>query len=163
MPQLNLGLTRLSANDQHAIEAQHARLEQILHDLCDTCSEFNRHADCSLCAREKVACCQGRLPSFLYDFLDLVAEHFETEEQIMDQLLQPSETAYGEYLQRHREEHTNLMREVKKLIQQSSALSKQGNVSEAIRLFHQLISQRFSEHAHSFDNPLLKPELRVIN
>jgi hypothetical protein len=163
MPQINPGFTGLAANDQRAIEAQHARLEQLLKDLCDTCSEFNRHADCSLCPREKVACCQGRLPSFLYDFLDLVADHFETEEQIMSQLLQPSEIAYREYLRRHREEHANLMREVKQLIQQSGELSKQGNVGEAIRLFHQLISRRFSEHAHSFDNPLLKPELKMMN
>lgn len=163
MPQINLGLTRLAANDQRAIQAQHARLEQLLNDLSDTCSEFYRHADCSLCPREKVACCQGRLPSFLYDFLDLVADHFETEEQIMSQLLQPSETAFSEYLRHHREEHANLMREVKQLIQQSSALSKQGNVGEAIQLFHQLISRRFREHAHSFDDPLLKPELRVMN
>lgn len=162
MPQLNQGLTRLSANDQHAIEAQHARLERLLTDLRDTCSKFSSHVDCQLCSREEVACCQGRLPSFLYDFLDLVAEHFETEEQIMGQLLQPSETAYSEYLRHHREEHANLMREVKQLILQSRELSTQGNTGEAIRLFYQLISHRFSEHAHSFDDPLLKPELRGV-
>ncbi len=143
----------LSASDRRIIDDEHARLDRFLRDLCETCPEFTSLEDCHNCGHEKTASCQGRLPSFFYDFHDLVAEHFENEEKIMAGKLQSEEER--DYLRRHQEEHARLMREVRSLIKESTELSQRGNVAAAIRRFHHLIKDRFSEHADSYDKILL--------
>lgn len=153
MPQINSNFIALSAVDRQLIEEEHARLERFLCDLCDTCSEFMSKVDCHRCDKEKVASCQGRLPSFFYDFHDLVAEHCEHEEKIMYGISQTEEL--NDYLRLHQEDHARIMQDVKQLIQESTVLIQQGNVAVAIRQFYQLIKDRFGEHARSFDNILL--------
>ena len=144
----------LSTADRMLIDAEHARLEQFLCDLRDTCENFGAQGDCYRCSRAQVATCQGRLTSFFYDFLDLIAEHFENEEKIM----LGSFPASGEddEIARHQKEHARLMMEVKGLMRESAEFSSQGNPSEAIRRLEKKISELFGEHAHTFDSRFLK-------
>lgn len=149
----NLLSIRLSPADRHLIENDHARLERFLSDLRDTCSHFMSAEGCNKCGFEKVATCKGRLPSYFYDFYDLVSEHCENEEFIMSKL--PHSELLEEFLRLHKEDHARLMRELKILIQESTMLVNQGNVAVSIRQFYQLINDSFSAHAHCFDNILL--------
>lgn len=153
MSLLAQNLNELSTDDRQLIEAEHARLEQFLQDLYDTCTEMVSSQDCDHCDRGKFAACQGRLPSFFYDFYDLVADHFENEEKIMSDTLH-SDIGY-EFLRQHNREHAKLMREVKDLIDESSVLNRQGEVAEAIRHFYAKVTEMFGEHARLFDSRLL--------
>lgn len=116
MPLENQPMGILSAADRLLIEEEHTRLERMLNDLCDTCSNFATLTDCRHCSKEKIASCQGRLPSFFFDFQDFVAEHFENEESIMDRMIRPSDI--NEYLRKHQQEHATLMLSVKRLVQE---------------------------------------------
>lgn len=140
----------LSAGDRLLIDAEHARLEQFLCDLRDTCENFGAQGDCYRCSRTQVATCQGRLTSFFYDFLDLIAEHFENEEKIMRNTLPPVDE--DQYFVRHQQEHARLVLEVRALMRESAEYSSQGNPSEAIRRLESKISELFGEHAHTFDS-----------
>lgn len=159
MPQINTNLITLSAADRQLIEKEHARLERFLCDLSDICSEHVSiadglsAADCRKCGNEKFSSCQGLLPSFFYDFHDLLAEHFESEEKIMISL--PQTEALNKYFRQHQEDHALLMQELQQLIQESTALVRQGNIAEAILQFQQLIKSKLREHDHFFDGALM--------
>jgi hemerythrin len=138
----------LEADDLALIEQEHARLEHFLQRLSDTCSELESDHSCQACDREKQACCQGRLTSFLYDFLDLVAEHFENEEMILcEKLGLPTD----EYFQQHHAAHMRLMRELTDMIRDASVLNRQGLTVEAIRQLYRWIQENFTEHARRYD------------
>lgn len=154
MLQLVQEISGLSAEDHRLIEDEHARLERFLHDLRDTCKEFCTQNDCQGCERERIASCRGRLTSFFYDFLDLVAEHFENEEKIMRGSLLAMEDS--PYYRQHQEEHASLMREMRTLMQESAALSEQGNTAQAIRQLYSRVTARFGEHARLYDTPFLR-------
>ena len=154
MLQLDHIFSELSAADRLLIDEEHARLEQFLHDLRDTCENFGAQGDCYGCSRAQVATCQGRLTSFFYDFLDLVAEHFENEEKIMYVSLPAADD--NEFFRQHQAEHARLMSEVKSLMRESSAQSNRGNPSEAIRQLDRKIAEMFGVHAHTFDAPFLQ-------
>ncbi len=139
--------------DRQLIEDEHAHLARLLCDLCDVCSAPALDVDCQLCSREKVASCQGRLPSFFHDFREFANAHFEHEEKIAASI--KSSSTDGMNLKLHRQAHANLMREINQLIQESSAMNLQGNVRRAIRHFHQLILDKFGEHTGLFDDPML--------
>ncbi len=145
--------TLLSAADRQLIEAEHARLEQFLNDLRDTCEKYRSSGNCFGCDREQVATCQGRLTSFFFDFLDLIAEHFDNEERIMRDVL-PSSDLEG-YFHQHQAAHARLTREVRELMRESAIFSNQGNPSEAIRRLERKISELFGRHAHVFDDVFL--------
>lgn len=146
-------VTPLTEADRALIEAEHHRLEQMLNDLCSTCCHFLSKLDCVHCNHETMATCQGRLPSFLFDFHDFVSEHIDNEESIMEHTLPADE--FGDYLKAHQKEHVQLLREVRDMIDDAYRLGRQGNVAAAIRQFHALITERFSEHARNFDSILL--------
>lgn len=146
--------SELAAVDRLLIDEEHARLEQFLNDLCDTCDNFSAQGECYGCSRAQVATCQGRLASFFYDFLDLVAEHFEHEETIMRGIMTTTEDERHFLL--HQAEHARLMSEVKSLMRESSAISRQGNPSEAMRRLDRMIAEMFGVHAHIFDVPFLQ-------
>ena len=153
MTQLDQDFNVLSAADRLLIDAEHARLEQFLSDLRDTCENFDLQGDCYGCSRAQVATCQGRLTSFFYDFLDLVTEHFENEENIMrNTLLAPEDESY---FRLHQQEHARLLQEVRELMRESAVSSSQGNPSGAIRRLESKISELFGQHAHGFDSALL--------
>jgi hemerythrin len=146
--------SELSAEERLLLDEEHARLERFLADLRDTCENFSAEGDCFSCSRAQVATCQGRLNSFNYDFLDLVAEHFENEEAIMLNSLKAADEDV--YFLRHRAEHVRLMTEVKDLMRESADLSRQGNPSEAIRRLERKVAEMFGDHAHVFDVPFLQ-------
>lgn len=153
MSQLDDVSNNLSPADRQIIDEEHERLEQFLHDLRDTCENFSAHGNCYHCSRAQVATCQGRLTSFFYDFLDLVAEHFENEERIMSNTLLIADD--DQYFRQHQAEHARLIREVRELMYESAVFSNQGNPSEAIRRLFLKISEMFGEHAHAFDSAFL--------
>jgi len=148
----------LSPSERHLIDEEHARLEQFLEDLRDTCENFGKQGNCFGCNRTQVATCQGRLNSFFYDFLDLVDAHFETEEKIMLGSLKASNE--DDFFKKHQAEHARLMAEVKDLMRESSIFSQQGNPSEAIYRLENKLVELFGEHANAFDTPFLRATLR---
>jgi hypothetical protein len=154
MPQPDPNPSALSPADRQQIEREHQRLAMFLHDLHDTCCKFQTLDDCQGCGREKIACCQGRLASFRFDFFDLVAEHIENEEQIMRNSL--GEAGCDEFLRSHQDEHIRLMREMNDWMREMAALNKEGHTAAAIRKLHRQISARFGEHAEFFDHPFLE-------
>jgi hemerythrin len=148
-----LRLDMLSEADRLVLEKEHARLESFLCDLHAVCSHPHTSDSCHhACGNEKMAACQGRLTSFLYDFLDLVAEHFENEEEIM----RSSMTAASHLAQidSHRQEHARLMHEVGTMVQEASDLNKRGDAAAAIKRISSKIIQLFGEHARVFDSAL---------
>jgi Asp-tRNA(Asn)/Glu-tRNA(Gln) amidotransferase A subunit family amidase len=138
----------LEADDLVLIEREHARLEHFLQRLSDTCSELETDHSCLACDGEKQACCQGRLTSFLYDFMDLVAEHFENEEMILCEKLG---LRTEEYFQQHHAAHMKLMRELTDMIRDATELNRQGLTAEAIRQLNRWIQENFTEHARRYD------------
>lgn len=142
----------LNPADRQLIDQEHARLEQFLHNLGDTCCELGSQKNCTNCARDKFASCQGRLTSFHYDFLDLVTEHFENEEKIMCDRLRMSN---DEYFHKHRGAHAKLMRDLTEMMRVSSILNRRGNTAEAIRQICRWIEVNFAEHARTYDGVLL--------
>lgn len=143
MAQENPNFIMLSPADRQLIEEDHARLRKFLCDLCDTCGEPASAGDCQHCGHEKFASCKGLLPSFFYDFQDILAVHFETEERIMSGI--PHTETTKAYFQQHQDDHALLMLELHQLMQESIALIQHGNAGEAIRKFQQLIRNRLHE------------------
>lgn len=144
----------LSASDRQLIDAEHARLETFLRELRETCCAFDDTKECQHCDRERIACCQGRLVSFTYDFLDFVVEHFEHEERIMSKVFSALEPAS---VFQHHQEHTQLVRSIEGLMHALSGMSKQGHTAVAIREFHARATEMFDAHTLSFDAKLLQP------
>lgn len=142
----------LDPADRQLIDREHARLEGFVHNLRETCVRFDTPLACASCSREKFASCQGRLTSFCYDFMDLVAEHCENEERIICNSLRISN---DEYFQRHKAEHARLMRDMAELMSEVSAMNRSGDTAQAIRLLHQWISETFEAHAHTYDQVFL--------
>lgn len=139
----------LAHSDRELLDHEHARLEQFLRDLSETCIEFLSKSGCEGCDQATQACCQGRLTSFYYDFLDLVAEHIENEESIIGRYL--ANPADSLYFREHQQAHWAVMRELRQLMDQSIALSRQGETAAAIRRLHEEITVMFGEHAQDFD------------
>lgn len=154
IPQTQHDFAVIPEADRLRIEEEHAHLATFLRDLRDTCTEFESMHECHGCGSEKSASCHGRLASFQFDLLDLVAEHFENEEGIMrDNIASPEDS---QFFRRHQAEHARLLDEIKnKLIRESSSLSHQGQTVAAIRLLHVKITEIFKHHANEFDEKLL--------
>jgi hypothetical protein len=140
----------IARDDLEALDHEHVRLEQFLRDLCDTCTEFLSGSGCQGCDQVTQACCQGRLVSFYYDFLDLVSEHIENEESIIARYLAHPEDS--RFFREHQQAHAAVIQELRLLMEQSIALSRQGETADAIRRLHEQISAMFGEHASQFDS-----------
>jgi len=153
MLQLDQNSSAISAADRLLVEQEHFRLEAFLHDLRGTCSKLGAALDCG-CDKEQMACCQGRVASFYYDFLDLAATHFDNEENIMRASLPAADDDV--YFQSHQQAHARLLREVQASMRQALALSKQGKTAAAIQLLYRQISAMFGEHGHAYDAVLLR-------
>lgn len=151
--QSDLLSNELSTADRLLLDEEHARLEQFWHDLRETCTEFESGVDCRGCSQDLLATCQGRLVSFIYDFLDLTAEHFEHEEAILRRLLpSPDDDVH---VHAHQMEHVRLLRVVHDLAREAARLNTQGLSAEAIRLLYRKICELFGEHARNYDTPFL--------
>lgn len=145
----------LSASERQMIEGEHARLEKFLGDLRTTCCNFDLVADCQSCAREKIASCHGQLVSFTHDFLELVIEHCENEEDIMSEVF-IAHQSHTSFLH-HRQEHVKLVRSMESLMLALPGKSRQGHTAAALREFHARATEAFSKHSREFDATLLQP------
>lgn len=146
-------IAHLTTDRRLSLEENYAHLEQCLcelYELCDACNSTNP-CDAHVCTRERKAACQGRLNSFFYDFQYLMSRHFEQEEKILGDIL---ESVDDNHLRRHQKENERLLQEVNHLVQQSSVLSRQGNVPAAIGQFYHLISEKLGEHMRFFNYSL---------
>jgi hypothetical protein len=152
MTQREYGFDTLSERDRLLIEGEHSRMGLFLKELRDTCCEYETTNTCQECGQEKAACCQGRLASFSYDFLDMVEQHFENEESILRGLMSSSEDE--PYFLLHKQAHEMLMLELRGVMQESLMMNKQGRTAEAFRLLYQRTLAMFGEHASSFDSIL---------
>lgn len=149
------GFTFLPEEDRLRIEEEHARLAIFLRDLRNTCSEFESQQDCHDCGSEKTSSCQGRLASFQFDLLDMVAQHYENEESIMRNNLATPED--GLIFRSHQAEHARILDDIRKnLVRESSTLNRQGNTVAAIRLLYEGIVTIFEAHENEFDFVLPK-------
>ena len=144
----------LSDERRQLLEQNHAHLKQCLCDLyalCDACSAAQIADSAHSCSKEKKSACQGRLNSFFYDFQFLISKHFEQEEKVLGDIL---DAVDDNHLRRHQQENERLLQEVRHLVQETSALSRQGNVSAAIGKFYALISEKLREHMRFFNDSL---------
>ncbi len=153
MSRLDQPFLQIDPGDRALIDAEHARLEQFMLDLRDTCENFNKHGDCFQCTRAQVATCQGRVTSFFYDFMDLIAEHVENEEAIMRRMLIDADN--DAHFRAHQVEHARLLRDVRELMRKASVHATQGNPSASIRLLFIKIAEMFGEHARQYDGEFL--------
>jgi len=155
MSQIKPDVTTIPDADQSRIEEEHAHLEQFVKDLVNTCTEFESMKGCEQCGREQCASCQGRLASFQFDFLDLVAEHLDNEENIMRKYLVSPEDS--RYFKSHQAEHVRLLDEIRNnLLRESTRLNRQGRTAEAIRMLHGKLAEIFEDHCKDYDGMLLK-------
>ncbi len=140
---------RIPEEDRLRIEEEHTRLATFLRDLRNTCSEFESRQDCHDCGSEKTSSCQGRLASFQFDLLDMVAQHYENEENIMrNNLATPDD---DRIFRSHQAEHARILDNIrKKLIRESSAINRQGNTAAAIRLLYEGMVTIFEAHENEF-------------
>jgi hypothetical protein len=71
-------IQELAPADYLVIEKEHKLLEKYLTNLRDACacSNMDHLPDCQTCDQERQTSCQGRLPSFLFDIVDLAGKHF---------------------------------------------------------------------------------------
>jgi hemerythrin len=134
----------LPPDDLNLVDEEHARMEKFLRDLYDTYSELEAEG-----GDARVASCHGRLTSFLYDFLDIISEHFENEERLMQACLVAPEDV--DYFRRHRAAHEKLARDVKVLLQETAELNRHGSTALAIRHLYQQIAVMFGEHSREYD------------
>lgn len=148
--QLDQDVRGLSEVERRLIEDEHARLDQFLRNLRETCCEFYSLEECQGCDRGKIASCQGRLISFEHVFLDLVIEHFKNEEKIMSDIFHNQDT--NQRFRLHQQEHDKLLREMENLMHKLSTESERGHTAVAIREFHYRVTELFGKHARTFDN-----------
>lgn len=153
MSRLDQSSHSLDPADRALIDAEHARLERFMLDLRDTCENFGANGDCYQCSKGQVATCQGRVTSFLYDFMDLIAEHVENEEAIMRHTLADADN--DTHFQAHQAEHARILRDVRELMRVSSVHATRGNPSASIHLLFMKISEMFGDHARRFDGEFL--------
>ena len=145
----------LAPADYLLIEKEHALLENFLHDLryACACSNLDKTPDCKRCDFEMQSSCQGRLPSFLYNLIELAANQFEHEEAIM--LSRPHVSENDEYFRAHQQAHVAIMHQLNALVDECLSLGNDHNPAEVyIRLCNQL-SSIFAAHDQAFDDPFI--------
>lgn len=154
MFQLNPDLIAHLTNDRRqSLEENHAHLERCLcelYELSDACNS-KLSGDTHLCTGERRAACQGRLNSFFYDVQYLIAKHLEQEEKILGDIVRSED---DNELRRYQKQNERILQEVNQLVQQSNALSRQGDVPAAIGQFYHFISEKLGEHMRFFNNSL---------
>jgi len=145
---------KLAPADYLLIEEEHARLERLLHDLRDTCCNLDNLLSCQSCSSGKLASCRGRLPSFLFDVIDLSSRHYSHEESIM--LSRPNVTENYEYFHMHQQAHADIMQKLNTLVDECSSLDKQENTDESYRQLFKKLSDLFDDHDRTFDEPFIQ-------
>ena len=156
MPLHNKAIKGLSAEDYLIIEQEHKLLEEYLINLRNACacSTADKLDDCPSCDHEKKASCHSRLPSFLFNIIELATKHFEHEETIM--LNRPQVTERDEYFSAHHRAHIDIMQKLQTLIDESLSLRNDDNIPEIYRNFYESISDIFENHERLFDAPFIK-------
>ena len=135
-----------------------------LRDAC-ACCNLDNLSDCQTCDHEKQTSCQGRLPSYLFDVIELAAKHFDLEETIM--LSRPHVTENDEYFSMHQQAHADIMEKLNLQVDKYLPLGNQSNASELYIQFYKKLSDLFAEHNRSFKDPFfiqsrIKSELSVV-
>lgn len=156
MQHLDNYVRKLSVAEHRLIEDEHARLDQFLRELRETCCEFYSLEGCQGCDSGKVASCQGRLNSFEHVFFDFVIEHFKNEEKIMSKISSTKDT--NECFRLHQQEHDKLLREMQSLMHKLSTESDRGHTAVAIREFHYRVTELFGKHVLMFDDPFMRQQ-----
>ncbi len=144
----------LDPTDYLLIEKEHALLKKFLSDLHDACCNLDTLLDCQQCDKEKIASCQGRLPSFLFYVIDLAARHFDHEETIM--LSRPHVTKECDYFRMHHQAHAEIMQQLHALGDECFSLGNQDNTATIYRRFHKTLSDLFEAHDRAFDDPFIQ-------
>lgn len=150
-------VNELAPADYVLIDEEHARLEKLLHDLHETCGNLDTLLGCQDCDSEKVATCQGRLPSYIHDLIDLIDIHFYHEESIMLSRPQAKAGKSGyEYFRLHQQAHNNIMQELKSIAGKCSTSYKPEKTAEDYRHFYKRLLDMFEEHDRTFDSPFIQ-------
>lgn len=151
----NKAIKELTPTDYLVIEKEHKLLEKYLHSLREACvcSNLDKLPDCKVCDKEKQSSCLGRLPSFLFNIIELAARHFKDEETIM--LSRPNVTRQYEYFRIHRQAHDDIMLKLQGLVDECLTLRNDGNVAEIYVKFYDKFSDLFEKHDRFFDDPFI--------
>lgn len=136
-----------------SIEDEHAPLAASLKGMRDMCGWFfDKEHECTNCKGERMASCQGLLPSFAHDILELTIRHFENEEAIMAGIQKTSIRKLD--IEAHKRAHLQLLRELEGMLQRMKSMNSQGLTAKAVWDFHQEALLLSSEHTRLFDNSI---------
>ena len=149
----NRSVKRLAAEDYQLIEAEHARLHELLDNLRATCLNLDNELNCGSCDSEKQAACLGQLTSSFHNLIYITDSHFAHEEDIMRKWPYIGEQS-GQF-DRHRQAHAGIMTALRKTVDDCSILSQQGATAESYRLLYRRMSKLLEEHARLFDDPFI--------
>jgi hemerythrin len=141
--------------DRHQMEMEHKQLDRFLEDLRDTCRNLDSDGVCSSCPNELLACCRGRLPSFVYDLLEICEKHFEHEESLLSTKSHLAESY--EYVLTHQQAHAEILQALKSMQIECQKLNQHGLTAQGYRLLFHTVSSLFDEHARLFDDHYINP------
>ncbi len=155
MSRRNQRLTAIPKQHRHLCGEEQTHLAHFLNDLCDNCDAFMTANNCNNCNKQKFAACQGRLPSFLYEFMDLVDRHLDNQRKLID--ITPDTADACDHFKRH----SRLMHEVEDQIKELAAMNRQGNTLGSIRQLYQLLIDLFGEQATTIGDTCLADGSRL--
>lgn len=147
-------VSSLAEEEYRLIEEEHARLQQLLDTLHETCINLESESGCEICAREKLASCRGLLTSSFHNLLHLTDRHFQHEEEIMRNW--PHIVEQYEQFRHHQQAHAAIMGSLRRMVDECEACDRQGNTAESYRRLHRRMSKLFTEHARLFDDPFIQ-------
>jgi hemerythrin len=144
------GIGTFDLEERQQMEFEHNQLARFLHDLRDTCSNLDGEIDCNSCQSESLGSCRGRLPSFIYDLMDICEKHFDHEESLLSTKFHQAES--DEYFLAHKQAHEDILRVLKSKLIECKELNQYGQTAQGYRLLYHTVSNLFSEHARLFDD-----------
>lgn len=150
----NHSAKRLAAADYQLIEAEHARLHELLDNLRATCLNLENELDCNNCDSEKHAACLGQLTSSFHNLIYIADSHFSHEEDIMRKW--PYIGEQTEEFGRHRQAHASIMKALRRTVDECSSLNQQGATADSYRLLYRRMSKLLEDHARLFDDPFIQ-------
>lgn len=149
---VTLGRGVLYGKQLGMVHRDHAKLQQYLRDVEDTCTQLNSLQGCRHCSTNRQAVCQGRISSFLFDLIDITNRHFLHEELLMAEAADKIDDTTR---QAHHLAHANITHAINELYAQSAKSAEQGRYHETYQRLYMTLTELFSEHEQMFDRKLL--------
>lgn len=142
------------SDDYQQLEEDHLRIKTYLEALSGVCVNLNNHLKCDSCAKTRHASCDGLLPSFLYDAIDIIGSHFQREESLMGAY--PSDAIMPADLLNHHKAHANILKTLENVASDCMKMSEEGKTDDAYRKLCNDLTVLFKEHEKCFDERLMQ-------